>query len=390
MSNRKVCVVTGTRAEYGLLYWLMREIKDDPELDLQIIATGMHLSPEFGLTYRVIEEDGFAIDEKVEMLLSSDSPVGITKSLGLGVIGFADALDRLRPNIIVLLGDRYEILAAAQAALIARIPIAHIHGGEATEGSIDEAIRHSITKMAHVHFVAAEPFRNRVMQLGEDPDKVFTVGAPGLDNIVKLKLLNRSEFESSIGFKLGELNFLVTYHPVTLHKEDPRRAVTELFTALDHFPDARIIFTKSNSDTDGRIIGQMIDRYVAERPARAIAVTSLGQLRYISAIKHMDIVIGNSSSGLIEVPFMKKPTINIGDRQRGRLNALSVIDCDETAEQIIGAVNKALLLDFQSSLSEVTSLYGDGHSSPRIKARLKAVDLDGILMKHFYELQEKA
>ena len=385
MSNRKVCVVTGTRAEYGLLYWLMREIKDDPELDLQIIATGMHLSPEFGLTYRVIEEDGFAIDEKVEMLLSSDSPVGITKSLGLGVIGFADALDRLRPNIIVLLGDRYEILAAAQAALIARIPIAHIHGGEATEGSIDEAIRHSITKMAHVHFVAAEPFRNRVMQLGEDPDKVFTVGAPGLDNIVKLKLLNRSEFESSIGFKLGELNFLVTYHPVTLHKEDPRRAVTELFTALDHFPDARIIFTKSNSDTDGRIIGQMIDRYVAERPARAIAVTSLGQLRYISAIKHMDIVIGNSSSGLIEVPFMKKPTINIGDRQRGRLNALSVIDCDETAEQIISAVNKALSPDFLSSLSEVASPYGEGNSSPRIKALLKTVDLDGILMKRFHE-----
>ncbi len=389
MYKRKICVVTGTRAEYGLLYWLMKEIQDDAELGLQIIATGMHLSPEFGLTYRVIEEDGFQIDAKVEMLLSSDTPVGIAKSVGLGVIGFADAFDRMRPDIIVLLGDRYEILAAAQAALIAKIPLAHIHGGESTEGLIDEAIRHAVTKMAHLHFVTSEPYRNRVVQLGEDPDLVFNFGAPGLDNIKKMKLLNKDDFEKAINFKLGRINFLVTFHPVTLLNEGPERAMASLLAALEHFPEAKIIFTKPNSDTHGRIIIDMIDRFVEKHRNNNIAFSSMGQLRYLSAIQHVDVIIGNSSSGLIEVPIFKKPTVNIGDRQRGRLKTTSVINCDENTEAIIDAIEKALSQDFKKTLPDVVSLYGYGGASSKISEILKTIKLDNILMKKFHNYGEK-
>ena len=254
MNKRKICIVTGTRAEYGLLYWLMKEIQGDAALELQVIVTGMHLSPEFGLTYKKIEEDGFTINEKVEMLLSSDTPVGIAKSVGLGVIGFADALARQKPDILVVLGDRFEILSAAQAAMVARIPIAHIHGGETTEGAIDEAIRHAITKMAHFHFTAAEPYRRRIVQLGEAPERVMNYGAPGLDNIKKLKLLNRAAFEKAIKFSLGKMSFLVTYHPVTLSAANPEQSFKELTNALDQFPEAKIIFAKANADTAGRII----------------------------------------------------------------------------------------------------------------------------------------
>ena len=383
---RKICVVTGTRAEYGLLYWLMKEIQGDRDLELQIIATGMHLSPEFGLTYKVIEKDGFSINDKVEMLLSSDTPVGIAKSIGLGVIGFADALEQLKPDILVLLGDRYEILAAAQAAMVARIPIAHLHGGEATEGLIDEAIRHAVTKMSHFHFVAAEPYRQRVIQLGENPDKVLNFGAPGLDNIKRLSLLNKENFENSINFRLGKINFLVTYHPVTLSDQGPKHAMQELFRALDHFKDAKIILTKPNADTDGRVICQMIDDYMARQSNRVIATTSLGQLRYLSAIKHVNAVIGNSSSGLIEAPALKKPTINLGDRQRGRLKAASVIDCDENAEAIIAAIQKALSADFMQSISNVLSPYGEGNASVRIKDYLKNVNLKDVLLKKFFDM----
>lgn len=383
---RKICIVTGTRAEYGSLYWLMKEIQDDHELELQIIATGMHLSPEFGLTYKIIEDDGLRIDAKVEMLLSSDTAVGITKSIGLGVIGFAEALDRLRPDIIVLLGDRYELLAAAQAAMIARIPIAHLHGGESSEGLIDEAIRHAITKMAHLHFVAADPYRLRVVQMGEDPQRVFNLGAPGLDNISKLKLLDREEFEKSINFKLGKLNFLVTYHPVTLSNKYPGEGMGVLFKALDEFPDAKIILTKPNSDTDGRVIIRMIDDYADRQPDRVTAFTSLGQLRYLSAVTHADVVIGNSSSGLVEVPVLKKPTVDIGNRQRGRLKAASVIECEEDYLAIKEAINKALSPEFRQSLAEVVSLYGIGNASYRIKECLKNVKLEGILLKKFQEL----
>lgn len=386
MHKRKICVVTGSRAEYGLLCWLMKEIQDDPELDLQIVATGMHMSPEFGLTYEVIEEDGFFIDEKLEMLLSSDTPVGIAKSMGLATIGFADALDRLRPDILVLLGDRYEILAAAQAALVARIPVAHLHGGESTEGAIDEAIRHSITKMAHLHFVAAEPYKKRVSQLGEDPDKIFVFGTPGLDSIKRLKLLSIDEFEKAINFELGRLNFLVTYHPVTLfNRVHHENAIKEIFKALDYFPSAKAIFTKPNSDTEGRIITRLIDEFVSRRPDKYVAFVSLGQLKYLSALKHVDVVIGNSSSGLIEVPAMKKPTINLGVRQQGRLRASSVIDCAENSESIVMAIEKALSIDFQVKLAEVVSPYGTGDASYRIKELLKRISLESILIKKFHD-----
>jgi UDP-hydrolysing UDP-N-acetyl-D-glucosamine 2-epimerase len=383
--KRKICIVTGTRAEYGLLYWLMKEIKDDPDLELQLVVTGMHLSPEFGLTYRKIIEDGFTIDAKVEMLLSSDTPVAIAKSIGLGVIGFADAFERLRPDILVLLGDRFEILAAAQTALIAKIPLAHLHGGESTEGLIDEAIRHAVTKMAHLHFVASEPYRQRVIQMGEDPGLVFNFGAPGLDNINKLKLLNKEEFEQSINFKLAKINFLVTYHPVTLLSDVTELSMASLLSALKFFPEAKIIFTKPNADTHGRIIIDMINRYVEENRNNTVIFTNMGQKLYLSAIKHVDAVIGNSSSGLTEVPLFKKPTINMGDRQRGRLKAKSVIDCEENTEAIIAAIKKALSPEFQKTLASVNSLYGYGNVSPKIKEILKSINLDRIIMKKFYE-----
>lgn len=386
MVKRKICVVTGTRAEYGLLYWLMKEIQEDPDLELQLVVTGMHLSPEFGLTYRVIEEDGFVIDEKVEMLLSSDTPVGIATSMGLGTIGFAGAFDRLKPDIVVLLGDRFEILAAAQAALVARIPIAHLHGGETTEGAIDEAIRHSVTKMSHLHFVSTDAYRKRVIQLGEHPDRVFHVGAIGLDNIRKLPLLSREELEESIGFQLRSLNFLVTYHPVTLNRMGSEAAMRELLAALDRFPEATVIFTKPNADTDGRIISRMIDEYVQQNPERCRAYTSLGQVRYLSAVKHVDVVIGNSSSGILEVPAFKKPTVNIGDRQRGRLRPTSVIDCAETAEEIAWAIEKALSPEFRGQLENMTSPYGDEYVSGKAKEILKRADLQNILFKGFYDL----
>ncbi len=383
---RKICIVTGTRADYGLLCWLMKEIQEDTDLELQIIATGMHLSPEFGLTYRAIEDEGFSIDSKVEMLLSSDTPVGITKSIGLGIIGFADAFAMLKPEIVVVLGDRYEILAAAQAALVARIPVAHIHGGETTEGAIDESMRHAVTKMSHFHFVAAERYRTRVIQLGEQPDNVFNVGAPGLDNIRRLKLLDREQFEQAIGFKLGHVNFIVTYHPATLGSIPPRSAMLALLHALDRFPEARMIFTKPNSDTDGRVIGRLIDEYVQGNRERAIVFTSMGQVRYLSAMRHVNAVIGNSSSGIIEAPAFKVPTVNIGDRQAGRLKANSIIDCDENADSIASSIRKALSPDFHETLRGAESLYGTGEASGRIKQILKMVPLSDITRKRFFDL----
>ncbi|MBG9940496.1 UDP-N-acetylglucosamine 2-epimerase [Brevibacillus formosus] len=386
MNRRKICVVTGTRAEYGLLYWLMKEIESDESFELQIAVTGMHLSPEFGLTYKLIEQDGFTIHEKIEMLLSSDTPVGIATSLGLGTIGFASAFDRLKPDIVVVLGDRFETMAATQAAMIARIPIAHLYGGEITEGVIDEAIRHSITKMAHYHFVSTDSYRKRVIQLGEHPERVFNVGAIGLDNIRKMKLLTKTEFENSIDFTLGELNFLVTYHPVTLDRSGPEETMVELFAALDHFPNAKIIFTKPNSDTDGRIISKMIDEYVSVNQNRSISFTSLGQLRYLSAIQHVDLVIGNSSSGIIEVPSFKKATINLGNRQRGRLRTDSIIDCEEQRSSIINAIQKGISIEFQQELQNLRSPYGEEYVSLKILEILKNVDYKDSLMKPFCDL----
>ncbi len=387
MATRRVCIVTGTRAEYGLLYWLMREVKEDPDLDLQIVATGMHLSPEFGLTYREIEEDGFEIDEKVEMLTSSDTPVGIAKSMGLGTIGFADVLARLDPDVLVLLGDRFEILSVAQTALVARIPIAHLHGGEATKGLIDDPIRHALTKLSHYHFVSADPFRERVIQMGEHPDRVFTVGAPGLDNLRRMDLLDRDELEQAIDFELGKKSCIVTYHPVTLSESSPVEPFEELLAALDEFADLRVIFTKSNSDTEGRVINRMIDDYVQAHPERSCAFTSLGQRRYLSALHSVDAVVGNSSSGIIEAPAVPVPTVNLGDRQGGRLRAESVIDCEENRERIRDALRQALSPAFRDKIQGVTSPYGDGHTSLRIKEKLKDVPLgEGVLKKGFYDL----
>lgn len=387
MKKRTICVVTGTRAEYGLLRWLMEEIKEDPDLTLQILATGMHLSPEFGQTYRSIEADGFTIDAKVEMLLSSDTPVGITKSMGVGLIGLSDAFDRLKPDLVVLLGDRFEILAAAQAAMIARIPIAHLCGGERTEGAFDEAIRHSITKMAHLHFVTTEDYARRVRQLGEDPAHIFNFGQPGLENIRRMTLLSRPELEARLAFPLGDVTFLVTYHPVTLSSTSAAEPMGELLAALAAFDQAKVIFTKPNADTGGRIIGRMIDDWVETRGGKAIAFDSLGQLGYLSALQHVSAVIGNSSSGLIEVPAFRKPSVNIGPRQLGRLRGNSVIDCDETREGIVAAIRKALSKDFLADVATTESIYGDGvNVAVRIKNELKRVRLDGLLIKRFNDL----
>jgi len=386
MNKRKICIVTGTRAEYGLLYWLMKEIQMDPDLELQIIATGMHLSPEFGLTYKQIEQDGFYINEKVEMLLSSDSPVGITKSIGLGVIGFADALERLRPDVLILLGDRFETFAAAQAALVAKIPIAHIHGGESTQGAIDEAIRHSITKMAHFHFVASEPYRKRVIQLGENPAYVLNFGSPGLDHLKRTPLLDKQSFEKRINFDLGGLSFLVTYHPATLESESPEKGIGELLAALDQFPNAKIIFTQANADTYGRIINVKINEYAKKHPLRAKVFATMGQQLYLSALKNVNLIIGNSSSALTEAPALKKPAVNIGKRQEGRLKALSVIDCEEKKDDIVNAIKKALSPEFQESLKGIVSLYGEGDASQKIKEFLKTVSLDGVIIKKFFDI----
>lgn len=381
-------MITGTRAEYGLLRWVMQGIKDDPTLELQIVATGMHLSPEFGLTYREIEHDGFEIDRKVEMLTSSDTPVGIAKSMGLGLISFSDALNQLKPDLILVLGDRFEIFSAVAAALVARIPVAHLHGGETTEGAFDEAIRHSITKMSHLHFVAAEEYRQRVIQLGEQPDRVFLVGGLGIDNIKRLKLLNRAELESSLDFKLGQKNLLVTFHPVTLETATAADQMKELLAALAELPDTQLIFTMPNADTDGRALIKMVERFAAQH-SNARAYTSLGQLRYLSCIAHVDGVVGNSSSGLAEVPSFKKGTINIGDRQRGRLQAASIINCEPNRESITAALEQLYSTGFQASLMQVINPYGEGGASEKVVSTLKNCAIAGIVKKTFHDLPQR-
>jgi GDP/UDP-N,N'-diacetylbacillosamine 2-epimerase (hydrolysing) len=383
--TRKVCVITGTRADYGLLRLVMQGIKDDSDLTLQVIATGMHLSPEFGLTYREIEQDGFQIDLKIEMLTSSDTSVGIAKSMGLGLIGFADALNELKPDLVLALGDRFEIFSAVSAALVARIPVAHLHGGETTEGAFDESLRHSITKMSHLHFVAGEEYRQRVIQLGEQPERVFLVGGLGVDNIKQLKLLNRAELEASLGFKLTQKNLLVTFHPVTLETATASDQMAELLIALAELKDTQLIFTLPNADTDSRALIKMVENFV-EQHHNAHAYTSLGQLRYLSCIAQVDGVVGNSSSGLLEVPSFGKGTINIGDRQHGRLQATSVINSAPDRKSIAAAIKKLYSSDFQVSLSEVRNPYGEGGASEKIVTTIKNYSMDGIAKKVFYDL----
>jgi len=384
--KRKICVVTGTRAEYGLLYWLIKEIESDNELELQLIVTGMHLSCEFGLTYKEIEKD-FKIDKKVDMKLLSDTAVGISKSMGLAQIGFGEAYDELKPDMLVVLGDRYEILSAVTSAMIANIPIAHLHGGETTEGAFDESIRHSITKMSHLHFTATDEYRDRVIQLGENPSRVFNVGGLGIDNIKKLKLLSKSEFEKSINFKLNKKNILITFHPVTLENSTAKEQFNELLLAVDELKDTNIIFTKANSDTDGRVINSMIDDYVSKNSDKSVVFISLGQLRYLSALQYMDAVVGNSSSGLLEAPSFKIGTINIGDRQKGRIKAQSVISSNSLKMDIQKAFEKLYSTEFQDILKETKNHYGDGGASLEIKDRIKKFSLAGILKKSFYDIE---
>lgn len=383
--NRKICVVTGSRAEYGLLRWVMEDIKETPGLELQIIATGMHLAPEFGLTYREIEHDGFHIDRKVEMLLSSDSSAGIAKSMGLGLIGFGDALEQLKPDLMLVLGDRFEIFSAAAAATIARTPLAHLHGGESTEGAFDEAIRHSITKMSQLHFVATSEYRNRVIQLGEHPDQVFTVGGLGVDAIKRLKLLDQAELETALDFKLGRRNLLVTFHPVTLENSTASHQLGELLAALEALQETTLIFTLPNADSGSRALARLVNEYVAAHP-NARGYSSLGQLRYLSCLRHVDGVVGNSSSGLIEAPAFRKGTVNIGDRQRGRIKAASVIDCTPERAAISAAIQSLYTPEFQSLVSKVQNPYGDGGASERVVKTLAKVSLDNILKKKFYDL----
>ena len=379
-------MVTGSRAEYDLMYRTMREIEESDDLELQLVVTGMHLSAEFGLTVKEIEKDGFQVSRKVEMLLSSDSAVGITKSTGLAMVGFADAFDELKPDIVLLLGDRFELLAAASAALFAVIPIAHIHGGEVTTGAFDDAIRHSITKMAHLHFTSTEIYRNRIIQLGEDPGRVFNVGAPGAENINCLDLLEKSELELRLGLTLGPRSLLVTFHPETLKPGEARRDFQALLDALGRFNDVNLVFTKANADTEGRTINRMIDEYVAGHGGIAVAHISLGRLNYLSALKHVSGVIGNSSSGIIEAPSLKTGTVNIGDRQKGRVRAGSVVDCRPSCDAIDHALVTLFSDEFQDQLKGVVNPH-DGHeTSGRIVDVLTGVSISAIDKKEFFDL----
>lgn len=385
---KKICIVTGTRAEYGLLKPLIDKVYRAEQLELQLAVTGMHLSTEFGLTYQEIEKDGYPITTKIEMLLSSDTPVGITKSMGIALIGFADFFAAYQPDIVVILGDRYEMLMAASAAMIARIPIAHIHGGELTEGAVDEAIRHSITKMSQLHFVTTEEYRKRVIQLGEQPEMVFNVGALGVENVKKVKLLEKKQLEENIGFTFSDKTVLVTFHPVTLEQMTAAEQFENLLSVLAAYKELKVIFTKANSDTNGRVINQMIDSFVEQHKERSVAFTSLGQLRYLSAIRYCCAVIGNSSSGLIEVPSFGIPTVDIGDRQKGRICAASVIHCGNTTAEIQAAVNQALSKEFQTAILEVKNPYEGQNTSDKILEVIDKKLLQGIdIKKSFYNIK---
>ncbi len=379
----RICAVTGTRADYGLLKPLMAELRDDPGVTLQVVVTGMHLAPEFGLTYRQIEKDGFAIDARVESQLSSDTGVGAAKSLGLGVIGMADALGLLAPDMLVLLGDRYETFAAAQAALLLRIPVAHIAGGDTTEGAFDEAMRHAITKMAALHFVTNEPARRRVVQLGEDPAHVYNFGSPGLDGLRLLESVPREALETELGVKLRAKTLLVTYHPVTLEVESLSGYAALLEVLAEPRPDTGIIFTGANADPEGRALRQLTEAFVAQFPERARHFTSLGE-RYLQLLRVADAVVGNSSSGLYEAPSFGVPTVNIGDRQRGRPKAESVFDADPDATSVRRALSAAL----KRGVRPTVNPYGDGYAAPKIKTVLTQADPSALLKKRFYNLPQ--
>ena len=388
--KRKICVVTGTRAEYGQLYWLMKEINKDKKLQLQIIVTGMHLSHEFGLTYKEIEKDGFKINKKIEMVLSADTPSSIIKSTGLGMIGFGDALRDLNPDIMVLLGDRYEMLAAAYSATISRIPIAHFHGGEVTLGAIDESTRHSITKMSHFHFVAHKNYKKRIIQLGEHPKNIYLVGGFGVEYIKRTKLIKKDILEKQIGFKFFKRNLLVTFHPVTLEQNTAKKQFENLLYALDKLQDTKIIFTMPNSDTEGRVIQVLINKYVKKNKFKSASFSSLGQKRYLSCLKYVDAVVGNSSSGIAEAPSFKIATINIGDRQKNRIQAKSVINCKPEKKQILNSLKKIYSKKFRKTVLNTSSPYQLKSNILPSKVAVKVFKnkiLNNILKKNFNDLK---
>ena len=382
----KICIVTGTRAEYGILKPLNDEIKRDDSLNFQLLVTGAHLSPEFGLTYQQIEKDDIHIDAKVEMLLSSDSAEGIVKSMGLGMIGFADTLKTMMPDLLIILGDRYEMLSLASTAIIFKIPIAHLHGGEISEGAYDDAIRHAITKLSHIHFTSTETYRKRVIQLGENPELVHNVGALGLENVTKLKLLTREELETNLEIKFKKYNFMIAFHPETLGSSTPAEQFGILLYALRTQKDSFFVFTKSNADTDGRIINQMIDDFVKENHDSSAVFYSLGVLRFLSVIKVCDAMIGNSSSGIIEVPSLHTATINIGDRQKGRIQAAHTINVPGDKNKIAAAIEQSKGHKLKEMIARDGNPYGDGNSAKKILDILKKIDLMQFQIKTFYDL----
>lgn len=383
---RKIAVFTGTRAEYGLMYWIIKGLSENPLVELQLYVGGMHLSPEFGRTINQIENDGFEVTEKLEFLLSSDTSVGIAKSMGLALISAADSFHRTTPDLIVVLGDRFEAMAICQAAMVAQIPIAHIHGGETTEGLIDEAVRHSITKMAHLHFTATEEYRQRVIQLGEQPDRVYNVGAPGIDSINSLNLMSINEVSLSIDFDITSSRYMVvTYHPVTLDKDGAINSLKELISALKEYIYHKFIITYPNADTHGRALIPLLEDFKEEFPERVLLVKSLGQLRYLSVLKHCELVIGNSSSGLIEAPTFKVPTINIGNRQQGRIAGDTVIHCKGDKESIVDALKLAISDEFKEKCLLSKNPYGEGNSSQRILDIITKSSLTNMVYKRFYD-----
>lgn len=385
--KKRICVITGTRAEYGLLKPVISRIEEEDELSLQLIVTGTHLSHEFGLTYEEIEKDGFTHNEKVEILLSSDTPTGIAKSMGLVLISFSEVYQRIKPDMIIILGDRYEMFAATAAAIVCRIPVAHLHGGETTEGAFDEAFRHSITKMSTLHFTSTEQYRKRVIQLGEVPETVFNVGALGVENVKKVDLLDLKELGDQIQFSLEGEFALVTFHPVTLEEHSAENQFNEVLKALSNVKDMKIIFTKANSDTDGRIVNSLIDEYVSQNKERCIAFHSMGIKRYLSAMKFCSMVIGNSSSGIIEAPTFRIPTINIGDRQKGRIQAASIINCDPVSKDIIDSIKHARTNEFRKALKNLTNPYEGENTSKNIVDIVKNSLKNNInLKKKFYDL----
>lgn len=385
--KKKICIITGTRSEYGLLKPLIDKINNSNYFELKLIATGMHLSSEFGMTYKFIEKDGYIIDKKIEILLSSDTPSGISKSMGLALISFSDYFNEENPHMVIILGDRFETFSVAAAATLAKIPIAHIHGGETTEGAYDEAFRHCISKMSYLHFTSTEEYRKRVIQLGEDPSRVFNVGALGIENIKNLPLIDLNALEHQLNFKLDKPYGLITFHSVTLETHTSDNQVCELLKALDSFPNMKFLITKGNSDSNGRIINNILEDYCDKNKHRVKLFTSMGQIAYLSAMKHCSIVLGNSSSGIIEAPTFNIPTINIGDRQKGRIQAKSIINCNPNKDDIIASIKKALNVEYINSLKSIVNPYDGGDTSCKIINILNKILNSSInLKKKFYDL----